>query len=200
MILEEFAEEMAKLTKFFGKKLDEIQARHWFEMMRHLSSAAFATAISAAIMRERYFPTPKIIFDLATNYVEERAKEKNKTFPTARDITQISAKDSEYTRDAKEIFRKSAYGELTGFDLADAMFDMDKKYPGKGWDENAKEVFKNAADHSGVKTPHDLQPSPHGHRVTVEACSVPGCQAKGTMSPNLGKTSFWVCQEHWGNV
>lgn len=51
-------------------------------------------------------------------------------------------KKEEYAKEAKELLRKAMDHECLGFELAEKMFEMEQKWPGRGWGYSAHEVLR----------------------------------------------------------
>lgn len=64
----------------------------------------------------------------------------------------------QYYIDCKALFDrlKIMGGDLEGYELAEAMYDMDKKYPCLGWDVEAKKILHKYYAERGVENPQNL--------------------------------------------
>lgn len=189
----DFSAGMDRLQRMHGKELKPGQVAEWFDAVKHLRAFAFEEAVTKCVFEEKFFPTPGKLLDYA-----DKAIPPAQSFPTAQQIAQTSPKDSPYTRDAKELFGKAAKRELTGLDLADAMFDMDNKWPGKGWYEAACDVMHRANLKLGVKTPPEFIPrEPSRPAMSSMKCDHGSCGNIGTISPSTGEKGPLYCSEHW---
>lgn len=63
-----------------------------------------------------------------------------------------SVRNSDYVKDAKALFLLAAEGKTDAIELSQKFFDMDKKYPNKGWGFAARTIFNRMAKEKGLKT------------------------------------------------
>ncbi|MDX1902127.1 MAG: hypothetical protein SFW66_09045 [Gammaproteobacteria bacterium] len=134
MIESEFQPVMKELSDFYNKTLSPTQHEIWFRKMRNLSKWVFSEVVSEVIGFERYFPTPAKVLELAAKHREIVADKEKQSYPSITQVSRASPRDSEYVRDAKEVFRLVCLEGLTGEPLADTLKAMADKYPGKGWE------------------------------------------------------------------
>ena len=52
------------------------------------------------------------------------------------------SKNPEYDKDAKTLLQSAMDNKCFGFELAEKMFDMEQKWPGRGWGHSAHEVLR----------------------------------------------------------
>lgn len=158
MFKSEFIEEFQPLMTFFAKTLTEEQLEIWYTKTKHLSPRIFKQAVSGCIMSEKYFPTIAAFVEKAGKAHENAEQNQIRSFPTCRDVARPSARDSEYTKEAKELFRKVCFRELVDLELAEEMFEMEKKYPNRGWHDAARQVLASFYKRSGIEDFQRLLP------------------------------------------
>jgi hypothetical protein len=61
-------------------------------------------------------------------------------------------------KEAMSLIAKRMNGEIDLLELSDAMFQLDKKYPNCGWDNEAKKVFHDFNQRNGIETPKEMMP------------------------------------------
>lgn len=59
----------------------------------------------------------------------------------------------ELEKDSWNLIHRKINKQITSFELATEMMLLEKKYPGIGWADNAKEIFKEDLDRENVKKP-----------------------------------------------
>ena len=52
------------------------------------------------------------------------------------------SRNQQYDKEAKELLQSAMDHKCLGFELAEKMFDMEVKWPGRGWGHSAHEVLR----------------------------------------------------------
>lgn len=61
-----------------------------------------------------------------------------------------SPKDSAYIRESRELVKIAASSKTNPLELSQMCFDMDKKYPCRGWDEAGRKIHNRLAKQIGI--------------------------------------------------
>lgn len=65
-------------------------------------------------------------------------------------LGQKSAHESDYVVESKNLVKIAAEGKTEGIVLAEMFFEMDKKYPKRGWAQAGRLIFNRWAKKKGV--------------------------------------------------
>lgn len=200
---EKFAASIQKLEAFYTKRVSKEQGVIWYSKLVHLSDWQIEAAVESVTSNERYFPTPAVVLDhaeraRATRKSQEVAQENGR----AKRFLDRNATDSDFARECRELTRKCMDGQITGLALSEAMFDLARKYPGKGMAPAAVEVYNRYAAQNGMaplrRKEVGVYPAQERKAQGVlTKCETHDCEKPGLLSPYRGNSGPWYCKEHF---
>lgn len=200
---EKFASSMQKLESFYAKRISKEQGVIWYSKLVHLSDWQIEAAVESVTSGERYFPTPAVVLDHADRArATRRGREVAQENSRAKSFLNRNAADSEFVRECRELTNKRMEGKITGLALSEAMFDLARKYPGKGMAASAVEVYNRYAKENGMELLRrkEVGVQPAQERRAQEGmtkCEMDDCNKVGTRSPYRGNGGPWYCMEHF---
>lgn len=145
-----------------GKKLSTGMLDFWFDDLKFYSQELFDKALKALLKHHKGSSLPTLASVLEAVRNQKIAAEHAKATPSWQEVVSRSGKDSPYVIECKQILKDACSGKLTEFNLADAMWAMESRWPGKGWEEEAREVFWNANEKHGTQQVEVLRPISKG--------------------------------------
>lgn len=156
----QFDEHFKKLLNFHGRKFSAEQLLEWYEIFKQNDEYSFSKGIEDCKLEHRGFPVPSDLEGFITR-ARMRKSLKHRQFHdsmTPKKLVKQSGRKSEYFHDATAVFAYASSPSHDSENLADMMFDMEKKYPGIGWGIQAKRVLHDWSKRNGLSTPDCLMP------------------------------------------
>lgn len=212
----DFLPAFKSLTAFYAKTLSAEQVTEWYECCKQLDAPTLQGAVKLCRHNERLFPTPKILLDHAEIVkTDQRRQWKYDEMRDAQRVVsgkvngKVGTYGPAYVTEAKELFRKALFAELKGFELAEAMYAMAEKYPGKGWAKNAEDVLRKWQLANGQAPFTDERPARANTARNTMCCwsdkNWGPCHEIGTVSPSTtgpDANGNWqvYCTEHFGRL
>lgn len=143
-----FARGMDRFQRRWAKTFTEGQLLEFYEPLKYLADDIFRSAVDACVREARFFPTPAEILTQADKAQSELRKQQiqaeNKSSrrflcgPTRHEVTP-------FVKECHQLMKDRFEGNLDSFGLAEKLFELDKKYPGKHAKESALKIYNREA-------------------------------------------------------
>jgi hypothetical protein len=139
MLSDTIDEILKDLQKFYSKKLNESQIVFYREKLSVVNEGDLCKAVMALKGKEVVLPTVSIVWRYLTEVREQRGRSEKAQAPIFADI-QRNSKSTTHGREAVKLLLALRTGDIGREQYLTGMYEMEGKYPGIGWKENADEL------------------------------------------------------------
>lgn len=201
-----FKKGMDRLGSYYDKPLGTTRLDEWFGFFENEEPEVFENAVSNCLQNERYFPTPNDFrkhVETARRYYQNHEKAHERW--QSRQVVRPKKSDSAFVKASKELLSLQMQAmkmgkPMQGDELAEKMFEIAKKYPGNGMENEARKVLDAWYKRQGLKTP-DCQKPDEGKKMQTcpqsMLCFIGDCNRVGVWSPSVNaEKGPWYCREH----
>ena len=137
-----FVKGIDRLCKFHTKKLNKDQVGEWYKMIYHVNTFDFNDGVESCMRKEKFFPTPDKLLAHSDQARSVRATGIRNSNESKVKRTLGGMAGTEIKNVCGPLIMQRFEGKINSFELSEKMYDLEDKFPGLGFKEEAAKILK----------------------------------------------------------